>query len=503
MEPGDRRLSGAFSPRPLPVVESLGDARAHSRQMQPFGLQPRGTGFTVFESTATHAMPAHGTSWTQQYAQTPRKDLSTRYTDLFRSMQSATALTRANKALVAGTGGAASTKPAQSAMTAASLMRLNETTTAFGSRSVGSSTHDVGTGLMAEALAQKWHGKTTGDVPSAPRLLNSLVEKYPQLDSVKRMREQGGEAIGDQIAASRMAAAQRARERGQAKGVDDLDAYVAKKFAKHGLGPVPEHTPPAEPSASYDGGLAPASAKRLRSMKEVTRHVAQDDAQPFQVRPGASASSTYEGTTTHIAPSHGTVWAQLVAMPSENMSTQYANLFPALRGVSDLTRANKALVRGGSDTLSPARGENTWHGKSYSPAAQTTATLFRVNESTTAFGADAMRSPERDVGAGIMAETLSLKWQAKNRGQTPDMREVGAALTRKFPQLDSVKSMRGQGSEALIAQVADSRMAAAVSAAQRGRAKGKSDINEYVQRKFAKHGLGEVPKGWAARFRSL
>lgn len=502
MDTGPRRYSGAFFPTTIPLVNNLTDARARSQQMQPFGVRPEGTSFSVFEGITTHAMPAQGTSWIQQVAETPRADLSTKYTKLFQSMQSVTQLTRANKALVSGKGERAGTKAAQAAQTAATLLRINETTTAFGKESIGSATHDVGAGLMAEALAQKWHAKTTGAKLGTRGLENALGEKYHQLESAEKMRAQGADAVLAQVALSRSDAALRARQRGEAKGKMDPDAYVAAKFAKHGLGDVPAPVaPPPDPHASYSGGFNPIEPPRLRSLKQVQQ--AAWETQPFAVRPGASASSLYEGVSTQIAPTQGTSWPQHVATQSEGLSTQYTNLFPSLSGPSDLTRANKALVKGGSDTLSPEPGKNIWRGKTYSPQAQATATLLRVNETTTAFGKESMGVPTHDVGAGLMAEALALKWTARNQGTTPDMRAVGAHLTQKFPQLDSVEKMRKQGPDALVAQVADSRMGAAVSAAQRGQAKGKSDLNEYVQHKFAKHGLGPVPSGWAAKFKSL
>lgn len=501
MDTGPRRYSGAFFPTSIPMVSNLADARAHSQQMQPFGVRPEGTSFSVFEGVTTHAMPAHGTSWIQQVAETPRSDLSTQYTKLFASMQSVANLTRANKALVSGTGVRARTKAAQSAQTAATLLRINETTTAFGKESIGSATHDVGAGIMAEALAQKWHAKNTGARLGTRGLETTLSTKYHQLESAEKMRAQGADAVLAQVALSRSDAALRARERGQAKGKLDLDAYVAAKFAKHGLGEVPAVAPPPDPHASYSGGFNPIEPPRLRSLKQVQQ--AAWETQPFTVRPGASASSLYEGVSTQIAPTQGTSWQQHVATQSEGLSTQYANLFPSLSGPSDLTRANKALVKGGSDTLSPEPGRNVWRGKTYSPQAQATATLLRVNETTTAFGKESMGVPTHDVGAALMAEALTIKWTARNQGATPDMRAVGAHLTQKFPQLDSVEKMRRQGPEALVAQVAESRMGAAVSAAQRGAAKNKPDLNEYVQRKFAKHGLGPVPSGWAAKFKSL
>lgn len=500
----DHSYSGAFYPIPIPEVRNLSEAHTRSQQLQPFALRPQKTAFSVFEGTTTHAMPAQQTSWTQQVAETPVKGLSTQYTALFKSMGSVAHLTRANKALVTGEGVKASTKQLQSAQTAASLLRINETTTAFGKESIGVPTHDVGAGIMAEVLAQKWDAKTKGVSLGTKGLQNRLEAKYKQLDSVEEMRKQGADAVLLQVATSRSDAALRATERAAAKGITDpgeVSAYVQKKFAKHGLGPVPDGVLPPVQTGPFSGGFNPIVPKRVKSLASAQH--ASWESHPFVVRPGASDSRVYEGSTTQIAPQQKTSWEQHIATPSEEISTAYTNLFPSLLSASDLGRANKAFVKGGSDTLSPERGKNIWRDKSYSPQAQLTATLLRVNETTTAFGKESMGSTTHDVGTGIMAEALALKWHARNQDKTLDMTAAGVHLTEKFPQLDSVQKMRRQGPEALVAQVAESRMNAAVMAAKRGQAKGKSDINEYVQRKFAKHGLGPVPGGWAEKFKAL
>lgn len=497
-------FSGAFHPVAIPEVRNLNEARTRTQQMQPFALRPQSTSFSVFEGTTTHAMPAQQTSWTQQVAETPVKGLSTKYSALFTSMSSVTNLTRANKALVKGEGTVAKTKAMQSAQTAASLLRINETTTAFGPEAMNVPTHDVGAGIMAEVLAQKWHAKTQGVSLGTKGLRNTLESKYRQLDSVDEMRKQGKDAVLSQVSTSRNDAALRAAERADAKGIKDpseVRAYVQRKFEKHGLGPVPDGAlPPAQPGP-FSGGFYPVVPQRVKSLASVQQ--ASWESQPFVVQPGASQSRVYEGSTTQIAPKQGTSWEQHIATPSEEMSTKYTSLFPQLLSASDLGRANKALVKGGSDTLSPEPGKNIWRSKSYSSQAQLTATLLRVNETTTAFGKESMGSPTHDAGAGIMAEALAVKWHAKNQGQEVNMQALGTHLTQKFPQLDTVKKMRDRGPDALTGQIAESRMSAAVTAAQRGQAKGKSDINEYVQRKFAKHGLGPVPSGWAAKFKTL
>ncbi|GGA20937.1 hypothetical protein [Dyella nitratireducens] len=258
-----------------------------------------------------------------------------------------------------------------------------------------------------------------------------------------------------------------------------------------------------EPDLS--GAFHPIKPKRVLTL-EAARQASQES-QPFLVQPGGSNFGVYEGFNTQIAPKQDTYWQQIVAKPSEVMSTKYTELFPALSSDSDLSRANKALVTGGRNAPRPKPGKGRWqHHKSYTFHAQLTATLLRVNESFTALGKESMGLPKYDAGTGIVAEALALKWKAKNQGKNLNMKSVGAHLTDKFPQLDTTEKMRKKGKPALLKQIADSRMSAAVMAAKRAEAKGKSDlksINKYVQRKFAKHGLGPVPGGWAAKFKAL
>ena len=244
----------------------------------------------------------------------------------------------------------------------------------------------------------------------------------------------------------------------------------------------------------FGGGMDPKAVQRVKSLASAQK--LSQVHEPFRIQPGGSSLSVFEAPKTHILSSKGTHWEQQVATPSSKLSTKYEKLFPALQA-TDLTRANKALVKGGSDSLSTMPGSNTWRGKPYSDRGMLTASLLRVNEASTAFGVESMGTETHDVGRGLMAEVLREKWSAKSSSTSLNMGRVLAGLAEKYPQLDTVEKMRAQGSDKLLAQVADSRMGAAVSAALRGRQKGVSDINEYVQRKFAKHGLGPVPGGWA------
>ncbi|HEX8963542.1 MAG TPA: hypothetical protein VF801_11115 [Rhodocyclaceae bacterium] len=219
--------------------------------------------------------------------------------------------------------------------------------------------------------------------------------------------------------------------------------------------------------------------------------------QPFLVKPGGSGFGTFEGFTSQVAPTQSTSWQQLVAKPSEQMSSKYENLVKSM-SVTDLTRANKALVKGSSGSLSPQQGVNTWRDKTYSNAGQTTATLLRINEPYAAFGKQSIGSTTDDVGRGLMARVLSSKWNARNTGTEVSMPDLLPQLTKRYPQLGSGGASKALklGPEALRKQIAESLMEAAVSAGVRGYHKKKSDLNEYVQRKFAKHGLGTVPGGW-------
>jgi hypothetical protein len=140
---------------------------------------------------------------------------------------------------------------------------------------------------------------------------------------------------------------------------------------------------------------------------------------------------------------------------------------------------------------------NAWHEKTYSPSAMTAATLLRFNETTTAFGDAGFKQVETNVGAGIMAETLHQKWSARNEGRGFGMKGLQNVLESAYPQLKSAEHMRKQGEIPLKNQVLQSRMSAAVSAAQRAQLKGHEDVDAYVQHKFEKHGLGAVPQGWS------
>ncbi|WP_369925572.1 hypothetical protein [Xanthomonas sp. NCPPB 2632] len=492
-----RSFTGALNPTQMPQARSLSQAHDFIQQMQPFVIRPQGSLFGVYEGTTTHAMPSQGMTWTQHVAKTPLRTLSTKYVELFATMDSVNQLTRANKALVSGTGLSPSTLAEKAASTAASLFRINETTTAFGGEAIDHPSHDVGAGMMAEVLGRKWAARSRQTTLDTSHLHTRLKRKYPQLDSVEKMRKHGVTTVLQQVEKSRRLAARKAGLRATNKGVADVEGYVKRKFDKHGLGPVPDGVKLPTPDTSFRGGFHPEETVRVKKLK--TLQSATWESQPFVIRPGGSTARTYETRTSQIAPTKGTSWEQYIATPSGDMSTTYKNLFPRLDGASDLGRANKALVKGGSDSLSPTPGKNTWRGKTYSDQAQVTASLLRFNETTTAFGKEALNVPTHDVGTGIMAEAMARKWQAKQENTALDMRGLGAHLTSLFPQMDTVEKLRKQGGHALVGQIATSRMSAAVAAALRGQAKGKSDLGEYVQRKFNKHGLGQLPAGWAAK----
>lgn len=260
-------------------------------------------------------------------------------------------------------------------------------------------------------------------------------------------------------------------------------------------------------SPFYQGGFGSYQPPRVKSLSQAQPYLQSGD--PFAVRPGGSSYSVFEGPSVHFAPSEGTVWTQLVATSEvPKQSTKYENLFPQFH-VSELTRANKALVAGHSDSLSPE--PNTWHHKPYSQPAAFTASLLRLNEATTAFGSERSRDPGLNAGIGLMAEVLHQKWSAKHAGDGVDTSALLSHLTAKYPQLDTVKKMRGQKESPLEHQIAESRHNAAVSAGQRAIDTGKAiardgsiswhAVAEHVQHKFARHGLGDVPGGWAAELR--
>ncbi|GAA5787213.1 hypothetical protein [Chitiniphilus shinanonensis] len=251
----------------------------------------------------------------------------------------------------------------------------------------------------------------------------------------------------------------------------------------------------------HGGGMNPEKVPRVKSLDEA--RAASQSGNVFKVQPGGSSFGVYEGWTSHVAPTTGKYWWQQVATPSSTMSTKYKNLAPELH-MTDLTRANKALVAGRSDMLSPPSGSNNWRGKTFSDRGLLTATLLRVNEASTVLGPEVMGSDTHDAGTGLMAQALSEKWSAKSQKlASPDMATTFAGLTKKFPQLDTVEKARAQKTEPLVQQIADSRFSAALAAGQRGLDKGYgAHLGEYVQHKFNKHGLGQVPGGWADELRA-
>jgi hypothetical protein len=279
----------------------------------------------------------------------------------------------------------------------------------------------------------------------------------------------------------------------------------------------------SDSSSFYGGGLHPQSPPRARSLSEARYLTARG--KPFMVQPGSSEHAFIEAPQAQIAHSKQTVWMQLFGKSTSGESTKYTELFGKM-SLDHLTRANKTLVRGGSDSISPAT--NTWHGKSYTTSAMTSATLLRLNETITAFGTEAMGTPTHDVGTGMMAQALSEKWSAKSQAQSQDkawdsskfdMSALLTRMTKRFPQLDTVDKFRAMGKDPMKQQtpeeveaetdrimqqqIVGSRMEAAIAAGQRWLDKGKSfgEIGDYVQRKFAKHGLGAPPQGWADALR--
>ncbi|KGI78854.1 hypothetical protein [Oleiagrimonas soli] len=522
-------FGGALHPMSLPVVHTLQEAQDASKSGQVFGLRPHGGSFTTYQGMATHVTSTEGTSWTQQFAK-PSSRLSSKYEKLFPRIDHISDLTRANKALVSGQAGQnrygkALSKPAQ--MTA-SLLRINEASTAFGSDAMGMDGKDVGAGMMADVLGQKWahknshRGRRKRTRLGGDEVLSELKGRYPQLDTTSKMRDQGEDALLRQVGKSRTFAAEQAMARGKAKGLDGdgLEDYVRGKFAKHGLGEVPDlsgfrssakrdrEDDEDHDRQAYTGGFAKTPTKRMRSLEQSRRSMreyAKGMSSPF-VRPGGSKSGVFEGFKSQVAPSKGTMWEQWKLTAPDTSSTKYTELFKSMSTLSDLGRANKALVKGGSDMLSPTPGESLWRGKSYSSEAQATATLLRLNEPHTALGGSSMGSERHDAGTGIMAETLAIKWKNSSNQQhlnKQDRTPVAPSkalgrLEARYPQLDNVDKLRVQGQSGLTDQIASSRMKAAVQAGRRGLAKGQPDhsLSEYVQHKFNKHGLGQVPGGW-------
>ncbi|GAB3029822.1 hypothetical protein GCM10027285_10400 [Oleiagrimonas citrea] len=515
----------------MPLFRTLEEARTASKHGQSFGLRSEGSSFTVYQGTATHVTSTEGTTWTQQFAK-PSKRMSTKYTALFGKIRDVSELTRANKALVSGKAGTdRQGRPlSKEAQMTASLMRVNEASTAFGSASMGVDGEDAGTGMMAETLALKWSHKQEQGRTSrlgGRRALSKLNRRFAQLDTTEKMRAQGEGGLRAKIEDSRMRAAKAARAWGKSKGKrgDDLDAYVQGKFEKHGLGEVPdahgfrsslkrgreEDGESEDRRSAYTGGFGGRRPRRFKSLRRARQGLRKqpEKLESAFVRPGGSQSGVYEGFTSQLAPSKGEVWDQWKLTAPDTASTKYTRLFENLEGLSDLGRANKAFVKGGSDMLQPTPGLSLWRGKPYSSEAQATAVLFRVNEPHTALGGSSMGSEESDAGLGLMAEAMAQKWKHSSRQQhlpREDRTQVSPTkalkhLTKLFPQLDSVQKLRRQGEQGLVDQIAASRIKAAKHAGRLGQAKGVPEhrLSEHVQRKFNKHGLGQVPGGWKSK----
>jgi hypothetical protein len=517
--------TGGFGSYQPPRARNLNQGISLIQDGRTLNMKPGSSSHGFLEGPTTQFQYKHGNVWGQMIGES-ESGISTKYRELVNDY-SVEQLTRANKALFKGgsdmlVGSSNSWRGKSyttSAMTTASLMRLNETTTAFGDTGFNQTRTDVGTGIMAEALSQKWSEKTSGTQHDAKRLLSTLESKFPQLVSVKAMHKQGKEALMSQVEDSRMSAAVSAGNRGFDKGMSNwqVNEYVQKKFAKHGLGPVPRGWMDAvmerpsvdngshsmdftvqEPSKVYSGAFHSYRPTQVQSLSQGIDSIGKQEA--FEIKPEGTKSGFMEGPTTQFQYTKGDVWGQQYGESRSGDSTEYAKLFKKTRSVAELTRANKALVKGGRD-MEGSTKPNAWHEKTYSPSAMTAATLLRLNETTTAFGDAGFKQVDTNVGAGIMAETLHQKWTAKNHGARFGTKGLLNALESAYPQLKSAEDMRKQGAPALKNQVLQSRMSAAVSAAQRGQQKGKDDLGAYVQQKFAKHGLGDVPQGWADAFK--
>lgn len=513
--------TGGFGSYPPPRAKNLNQGISLIQGGSTLNVKPGSTSHGFLEGPTTQFQYSKGNVWGQLIGES-ESGISTKYRELVNGY-SVQQLTRANKALVKGGSDSLVGSPntwhgksyTNSAMTTASLMRLNETTTAFGDTGFNQTHTDVGTGIMAEALSQKWSEKSSGTQHDAKRLLSTLESKFPQLVSVDAMYKQGQEALMSQVQESRMSAAISAGIRGFDKGKSNWEVgeYVQKKFAKHGLGPVPRGWMDAvvgrqsresesqsmdfvveQPSKVYSGAFHSYQPTQVQSLSQGIESVRQQET--FEIKPQGATFGFMEGPTTQIQYTKGDVWGQQFGKSRSGESTEYAKLFKKMKSVAELTRANKALVKGGRDQEGSTKS-NAWHEKTYSKSAMTSATLLRLNETTTAFGDTGFDKVETNVGAGIMAEALHQKWSARNQTKPFGTKGLLNALESAYPQLKSVDDMRTQGAPALKNQVLQSRMSAAVSAAQRAQKKGREDVGAYVQHKFEKHGLGPVPEGWA------
>ncbi|HEY1137979.1 MAG TPA: hypothetical protein VGE64_10855 [Xanthomonadaceae bacterium] len=514
-------LGGGFDSYAPPRAKTLNQGISLVQQGQTLNVKPGSSSHGFLEGPTTQFQYKHGNVWGQMIGES-ESGISTKYRELVNDY-SVQQLTRANKALIKGgsdmlvgsTNSWRGKSYTTSAMTTASLIRLNETTTAFGDTGFNQTHTDVGTGIMAEALSQKWSEKSAGTQHDAKRLLSTLESKFPQLVSVKGMQKQGQEALMSQVEESRMSAAISAGIRGFEKGKSnwEVNEYVQKKFAKHGLGPVPRGWMDAvmerpsrdsgshsmdftveEPSRVYSGAFHNYRPTQVQSLSQGIESIGKQET--FEIKPEGAKYGFMEGPTTQFQYTKGDVWGQMYGESRSGQSTKYTELFKKTRSVAELTRANKALVKGGRD-MEGSTKPNAWHEKTYSPSALTAATLLRLNETTTAFGDAGFNRTDTNVGAGIMAETLHQKWSARNESRGFGMKGLQNVLESAYPQLKSADDMRKQGEVPLKNQVMQSRMSAAVSAAQRAQQKGHEDVGAYVQHKFEKHGLGEVPQGWA------
>lgn len=513
--------TGGFGSYQPPRAKTLNQGISLIQDGRTMNVKPGSTSHGFLEGPTTQFQYSHGNVWGQLIGES-ESGISTKYRELVKDY-SVQQLTRANKALVKGGSdslvGSSNSwhgkSYTNSAMTTASLIRLNETTTAFGDAGFNKTHTDVGTGIMAEALSQKWSEKSSGMNHDANRLLSTLESKFPQLVSVDAMHKQGKEALMSQVEESRMSAAISAGIRGfeKKKSNWEVNEYVQKKFAKHGLGPVPRGWMDAvvgrssretesesmdlvieQPSKLYSGAFHSYKPTQVQSLSQGIESIQQQET--FEIRPQGASFGFMEGPTTQFQYTKGDVWGQQFGKSRSGESTEYEKLFKKMKSVAELTRANKALVKGGRDSEDSTKS-NAWHEKTYGKSAMTSATLLRLNESTTAFGDTAFNKVETNVGAGIMAEALHQKWSAKNQGQRFGTKGLLNALESAYPQLKSAEDMRKQGAPALKNQVLQSRMSAAVSAAERAQQKGHEDVGAYVQHKFEKHGLGPVPQGWA------
>jgi hypothetical protein len=513
--------TGGFGSYKPPRARNLNQGISLIQEGRTLNVKPGSTSHGFLEGPTTQFQYKHGNVWGQMIGES-ESGISTKYRELVNDY-SVEQLTRANKALFKGgsdmlvgsTNSWRGKSYTTSAMTTASLMRLNETTTAFGDTGFNQTHTNVGAGIMAEALSQKWSEKSSGTEHDAKRLLSTLESKFPQLVSVKAMHKQGQEALMSQVEESRMSAAISAGIRGFEKGKPnwEVNEYVQRKFAKHGLGPVPRgwmdavmERPSVEteshsmdftveaPSRVYSGAFHSYRPTQVQSLSQGIESIGKQEA--FEIKPEGAKFGFMEGPTTQFQYSKGDVWGQQYGESRSGDSTEYAKLFKKTRSVAELTRANKALVKGGRD-MEGSKKPNAWHEKTYSPSAMTAATLLRFNETTTAFGDAGFKQVETNVGAGIMAETLHQKWSARNEGRGFGMKGLQNVLESAYPQLKSAEHMRKQGEIPLKNQVLQSRMSAAVSAAQRAQLKGHEDVDAYVQHKFEKHGLGAVPQGWS------